>query len=125
MEQEVDIIRTSLRLPRALYDRLAAAAETRGITMHADIIVRLESSLPHEPDHGSAPIQKLPSGGYPNPILRQPAYQRHELPHRLVKFPFIQHAVTNPEKGKAHLVYSDGEVWRYTSDGSVVSTAHD
>lgn len=43
MEKEQEIIRTSLRLPKELYDKLAAAAGGR--TMHAEILARLENSL--------------------------------------------------------------------------------
>ncbi len=43
MEKEQEIIRTSLRLPKDLYDKLSAAAGGR--TMHAEILSRLENSL--------------------------------------------------------------------------------
>nr|DAH62797.1 MAG TPA: hypothetical protein [Caudoviricetes sp.] len=43
MEKEPEIIRTSLRLPKELYDKLLESAGTR--TMHAEILARLESSF--------------------------------------------------------------------------------
>lgn len=45
MEKETKIIRTSLRIPTALYERLEASAKERGMTMHADILSRLERSF--------------------------------------------------------------------------------
>ncbi|MDK4720155.1 hypothetical protein PH552_12450 [Rhizobium sp. CNPSo 3968] len=44
MEKEPEIIRTSLRLPIALYNKIFAAAEKRGVTMHAEILSRLEET---------------------------------------------------------------------------------
>ncbi len=45
MEKEQEIIRTSLRLPKKLYDRIASAADQHGLTMHAEILARIESSF--------------------------------------------------------------------------------
>lgn len=45
MEKEQEIIRTSLRMNRRLYDMLSEAAETSGLTMHAEIIHRLQGSF--------------------------------------------------------------------------------
>lgn len=41
----MQIIRTSLRLPANLYDRLSAAAKSDGNTMHKEILMRLASSF--------------------------------------------------------------------------------
>ncbi|WP_162707985.1 hypothetical protein ACK83U_12420 [Rhizobium sp. WW22] len=114
MEQDVDVVRTSLRLPKALYDRLEQAAKARGLTMHAEILSRLESAM------DSGPIKT--SGRYPQPTLRLPAYTRQTLPPDLVHETYVQFAVTNPEEGKSHPVYSDGVHWRYVCDGSLVTT---
>ncbi|QRY69107.1 hypothetical protein JVX98_12815 [Ensifer sp. PDNC004] len=48
MEKESEIIRTSLRLPKSLYDRLDRAATERGMTMHAEILARLETTFDHD-----------------------------------------------------------------------------
>lgn len=45
MNKDTEIVRTSLRLNKRLYDRLAEAAETRGLTMHAEIIRRLNETV--------------------------------------------------------------------------------
>jgi len=45
MEKDPEIIRTSLRIPKGMYDKLSASAETRGLTMHADILRRLQETL--------------------------------------------------------------------------------
>lgn len=45
MEKETETIRTSLRIPRPLYDMLHEAAQKRGMTMHAEMLDRLESSF--------------------------------------------------------------------------------
>ncbi len=111
MENEPEVIRTSLRLPKALHDQLLKAAAGRGLTMHADIINRLETSL------GTVPTA---SGRYPSPTFRLPAYARKDLPKELASQAFIQLAVLDPEEGKAHIVYSDGRWWRY-SDGTAVT----
>ena len=48
MEKEPEIIRTSLRLPKRLYDRLDQAATERGMTMHAEILARLETTFDND-----------------------------------------------------------------------------
>lgn len=45
MNNETEITRTSLRLPKPLYDKLAVAAEEHGLTMHAEMLSRLEQSF--------------------------------------------------------------------------------
>jgi len=45
MEKEKEIIRTSLRMTKPLYDRLDAAASEKGVTMHSEILARLEASF--------------------------------------------------------------------------------
>lgn len=45
MEKQLEIIRTSLRLAKPLYDKLDAAASAKGLTMHAEILHRLERSF--------------------------------------------------------------------------------
>ena len=45
MEKDTETIRTSLRIPKNLYDQLYKAAQERGLTMHADMIARLEASF--------------------------------------------------------------------------------
>ncbi|MFK0273644.1 hypothetical protein ACIQUG_08210 [Ensifer sp. NPDC090286] len=45
MEKDQDIVRTSLRLPKTLYDRIFEAAESRGVTMHAEILTRLTFAM--------------------------------------------------------------------------------
>jgi len=53
MSIEQEIVRTSLRLHKPLYDRLAKAADARGLTMHAEILARLESSFELEEAGGA------------------------------------------------------------------------
>lgn len=45
MEKDNEITRTSLRIPKALYEKIEASAKERGLTMHADIISRLETTF--------------------------------------------------------------------------------
>lgn len=45
MEKDQEIIRTSLRLPKRLYDKIATTAEKRGLTMHAEIINMLNDAV--------------------------------------------------------------------------------
>lgn len=45
MEKEQEIIRTSLRLAKSLYERLEKSSAEKGMTMHAEIIARLEQSF--------------------------------------------------------------------------------
>jgi hypothetical protein len=45
MEKENEITRTSLRLPKGLYAKIDAAAAEHGLTMHAEILARLEQSF--------------------------------------------------------------------------------
>ena len=45
MEKEPEIIRTSLRLPKRLYDEIAKISEEHGLTMHAEIIRILNEAV--------------------------------------------------------------------------------
>lgn len=45
MDKDTDIVRTSLRLNKRLYDKLAEAADLHGLTMHAEIIRRLNETV--------------------------------------------------------------------------------
>lgn len=49
MEKDTEIIRTSLRMNKKLYDKLDAAATEHGLTMHAEILARLEASFERKP----------------------------------------------------------------------------
>lgn len=57
MEKEQEIIRTSLRLPKRLYDQIAKISDERGLTMHAEIInmlndaVEMANYVPQENKH--------------------------------------------------------------------------
>lgn len=57
MEKEQEIIRTSLRLPKGLYDKISEIAERHGLTMHAEILRMLNVSIALEND---TPSQRLP-----------------------------------------------------------------
>lgn len=120
METDTEIVRTSLRIPKAMYDRLSAEAASKGVTMHADILTRISSTLTDEPapsdENGSG--RPVLSKGYGTPIFRIKSYTRQSLPDP--GDGVFHFAVTNPEEGRPHLVYSMGGFWRYT-DGSLMS----
>lgn len=49
MEKDTDIVRTSLRIPRNLYEKLEKASKTKGVTMHAEILTRIEETFGDPP----------------------------------------------------------------------------
>jgi hypothetical protein len=43
-EQEDELVKRTLRIPRSLYDAIQARADTRGISVNLEIVERLEAA---------------------------------------------------------------------------------
>lgn len=50
MEKQTETTRTSLRIPQKMYEKLSESANSRGLTMHADILRRLQETLELDDD---------------------------------------------------------------------------